>query len=106
MRSDNVEETRSILQDTARVFHLNIMVRSLGKDARQDSQLFLSCFHFKLAVSYAFFFFLKHQDVFKNIWLSLHHSFPSSLDSYFFKVPCRWWWYLHFTDEETETLRG
>ena len=60
MRSDNVEETRSILQDTTRVFHLSIMVRSLGKDARQDSRLFLSCFHFKLAVSYTLFrFFLN-----------------------------------------------
>lgn len=39
----------SFLQDTTVVFHLNIMLRSLGKDVKQDSWLFLSCFHFKLA---------------------------------------------------------
>lgn len=48
MRSDNVEEARSILQGTARIFHPNIMTRSLCIDTKQESHLFLSSFHFKL----------------------------------------------------------
>lgn len=49
MRSDHAEETRYVLQATTRSLHLTVMTRSLGIDVKRDSQLFLNCFHLKLA---------------------------------------------------------